>query len=35
MRYAFNNQLKCIYLYQEIMWLEQYLYLQEICMEES
>ena len=33
MRYAFNNQLKCIYLYQEIMWLEQYLYLQEICME--
>ena len=33
MRYAFNNQLKCIYLYQEIMWLEQYLYLQGICME--
>lgn len=33
MRYAFNNQLKCIYLYQEIIWLEQYLYLQEICME--
>lgn len=33
MRYAFNNQLKCIYLYQKIMWLEQYLYLQEICME--
>ena len=33
MRYAFNNQLKYIYLYQEIMWMEQYLYLQEICME--
>lgn len=33
MRYAFNNQLKYVYLYQEMMWLEQYLYLQEICME--
>lgn len=32
MRYAFNNRLKYIYLYQEIMWLEQYLYLQRKCM---
>ena len=33
MRSAFNNQLKFIYLYQEITWLELYLYLQEFCME--
>ncbi len=31
MRYAFNSRLQYIYLYQEMLWVEQYLFLQSEC----
>lgn len=35
MRYAFNSRLQYIYLYQEMLWVEQYLFLQSECTGEK